>query len=32
MTHVAIQEALEGQAANWLEHVIDEDYLKLPDK
>ena len=32
MTHVPIQEALEGQAANWLEHVTDEDYLKLPDK
>ncbi|HEY8594401.1 MAG TPA: cupin domain-containing protein [Devosiaceae bacterium] len=27
MTHIAIQEALEGKAVEWLEHVSDEDYL-----
>ena len=32
MTHVAIQEASDGRVADWLEHVIDEDYLKSPDK
>ena len=31
MTHVAIQEASDGQVADWLEHVADEDYLKSPD-
>ena len=27
MTHIAIQEKLDGQPANWLEHVSDEQYL-----
>ena len=27
MTHIAIQEALNGQVADWLEKVTDEDYL-----
>ena len=26
MTHIAIQEAEGGRAADWLEHVTDEDY------
>jgi quercetin dioxygenase-like cupin family protein len=28
MTHIAIQEALDGQAAEWLEHVTDEQYKR----
>jgi quercetin dioxygenase-like cupin family protein len=28
MVHLAIQEALDGKVAEWLEHVSDEDYLK----
>ncbi len=24
MTHIAIQEALDGKAAEWMEHVTDE--------
>jgi len=27
MTHVAIQEALDGTNVSWMEHVADEDYL-----
>lgn len=27
MTHIAIQEQLDGSAANWLEQVSDEQYL-----
>ena len=27
MTHIAIQEALEGKMVDWLEHVTDEEYL-----
>ena len=27
MTHVAIQESLEGKSANWMEHVSDAQYL-----
>lgn len=27
MTHIAIQEALNGKVVNWLEHVTDEEYL-----
>jgi len=27
MTHIAIQEYLEGEAAQWMEHVSDEQYL-----
>lgn len=30
MSHIAIQEALDGTAANWLEHVADDDYLRTP--
>lgn len=26
MTHLAIQEALDGKAVDWLEHVTDEQY------
>jgi hypothetical protein len=26
MQHVAIQEALDGRAVDWLEHVTDEQY------
>jgi quercetin dioxygenase-like cupin family protein len=26
MTHIAIQESLEGKAVDWLEHVSDADY------
>jgi quercetin dioxygenase-like cupin family protein len=28
MTHIAIQEALDGKAVDWLEHVSDEQYRK----
>lgn len=30
MTHIAIQEALDGKAVEWLEKVSDEQYQKLP--
>jgi len=30
MRHMAIQEALDGRVADWLEHVADEDYLTSP--
>jgi quercetin dioxygenase-like cupin family protein len=26
MTHIAIQEQLEGKAADWMEHVGDDQY------
>ena len=26
MTHIAIQESLDGKAVEWLEHVSDEEY------
>jgi quercetin dioxygenase-like cupin family protein len=26
MTHIAIQESLDGKAVNWMEHVTDEQY------
>ena len=26
MTHIAVQEALEGKAVEWMEHVTDEQY------
>ena len=32
MTHIAIQEVLDGSAVTWLEHVSDEDYLNGPIK
>lgn len=28
MTHIAIQESLDGKAVDWMEHVTDEQYLK----
>jgi hypothetical protein len=27
MTHIAITEALDGKAVDWMEKVTDEDYL-----
>jgi hypothetical protein len=27
MTHIAVQEYLDGQAVEWLEHVSDDQYL-----
>lgn len=30
MQHIAIQEALDGKAVNWLEKVSDEDYQRGP--
>ncbi|WP_238934518.1 cupin domain-containing protein [Maricaulis parjimensis] len=27
MTHIAIQESLDGRAVTWMEHVTDEEYL-----
>ena len=27
MTHIAIQEKLEGEAVGWMEHVSDDQYL-----
>ena len=26
MSHIAIQEALDGRAVDWLEHVTDDEY------
>jgi quercetin dioxygenase-like cupin family protein len=34
MSHIAIQEALNGSPVTWMEHVTDEEYLRgtqLPD-
>lgn len=31
MVHLAIHEALNGQVADWLEHVSDADYLQKPE-
>jgi quercetin dioxygenase-like cupin family protein len=28
MTHIAIQEALDGKAVEWLEHVTDQQYKR----
>jgi len=30
MTHIAIQEALDGKAVEWMEQVSDEDYFAGP--
>lgn len=30
MTHIAIQESLDGKAVDWLEHVGDEEYQRGP--
>ena len=29
MTHIAVQEALDGKSADWMEHVSDEQYGTL---
>jgi hypothetical protein len=28
MTHIAIQEALDGKAVEWMEQVTDEEYAR----
>lgn len=30
MTHIAVQEALDGSVATWLDHVSDADYAAAP--
>jgi len=30
MTHIAIQEALDGKVVNWMEKVSDEPYRRVP--
>jgi quercetin dioxygenase-like cupin family protein len=30
MTHIAIQEALDGKVVDWMQHVTDEEYLAGP--
>jgi len=30
MTHIAIQEALDGKTVDWMEQVSDEDYRRQP--
>lgn len=30
MTHIAVQETLDGSAVTWLEKVTDEEYLRGP--
>jgi hypothetical protein len=30
MTHIAIQEALDGKVVEWMEHVTDEQYRAGP--
>lgn len=32
MTHIAIQEALDGKNVEWMEHVSDADYLRNDGK
>lgn len=32
MTHIAIQEQLDGKAVDWMEHVTDEEYLAGPGR
>ena len=32
MSHIAIQEALDGKVVDWLEKVTDEDYLAAPSQ
>ena len=32
MTHIAIQEALDGKNVEWMEHVTDEQYLAGPPR
>ncbi|MFL6862459.1 MAG: cupin domain-containing protein [Allosphingosinicella sp.] len=31
MTHIAIQESLNGSPVTWMEHVSDEEYLAGPE-
>jgi hypothetical protein len=31
MAHLAVQEALDGSAVDWLEQVADADYLAAPE-
>lgn len=30
MRHIAIQEALDGRAVDWMEHVTDDEYAARP--
>ena len=32
MTHIALQEALDGSVTTWMEHVSDEDYSAAAEK
>jgi quercetin dioxygenase-like cupin family protein len=32
MQHIAIQEALDGKAVDWMEHVTEAEYKKGPSK
>ena len=32
MTHIAIQEALDGKTVQWLEHVNDSEYQAAPER
>jgi hypothetical protein len=32
MTHIAIQESLDGSPVTWLEHVTDAEYLAGPSQ
>lgn len=31
MTHIAIQESLDGKVVDWMEHVTDQQYLSLSE-
>jgi len=31
MCHIAMQEALDGKAVDWMEHVTDAEYAKAPE-
>jgi quercetin dioxygenase-like cupin family protein len=31
MTHIAVQEALDGKAVEWMEHVSDDQYQARPE-
>jgi hypothetical protein len=30
MSHIAVQEALDGKVVEWLEKISDEEYLAAP--
>jgi quercetin dioxygenase-like cupin family protein len=32
ITHIAVQEALDGKAVEWMEHVSDEQYGAVPPR